>query len=121
MFNLKKWISDNKLLFVIILVLAVLHFNGGLIENFIIADLNVIKINNALDSIIACDKTKKCDKTSGIVTNFAQFKKKLKYPNFSVVLFNDLLNKRKKKGEHITREELVILVEKGKYEDSFKK
>ena len=121
MLNLKKWFSKNKLLVVIMIILAVMHFNRQLIESFIIADLNVIKMNNALDSIIACKKSGKCDASSGIVSNFTQFKKKLKYPNFSVTLFNELLNNRKEKGEHLNRDEIVLLVEKGKYEDSFNK
>jgi hypothetical protein len=114
--SIKKWVSNNKLLFVVLLVVAYLYLNGGVLEMFAIADLKVKEINNALDSIIGCEKSNKCE---GVVANFGQFKKKLGYPNFSVVLFNDLLNKRKEKDEHLTREELVFIVEKGKFEDSF--
>jgi hypothetical protein len=119
--KIKKWVTKNKLLSVVLFIVIMVYLNGYFrftIETFAIADMKVKDINNALDSLIACQNTDRCT-GDNVIANFAQFKEKLGYPNFSVVLFNDLLNKRKDKEEHLTREEIVFLVEEGKYESSF--
>jgi len=126
--KLKRFFKKKKVVFSVLMVLVCLYLYNqyiGLhhkfIEHFVILYVNVKKINNGLDSILACDKSGKCVGKTGLITDFISFKKKLGYPNFSVVLFNDLLTKRKEKDAALSREEIVILVKKGKYVGSFKK
>lgn len=119
-----KWIAKNKIVTALILFVTLIVYLRGqfrfrVIESFEITDIKVKNINNALDSIIACEKTNNCE-GDNIISDFAQFKKELKYPKFSVVLFNELLNKRKAKEEHLTNEEFVFIVKEGKFESSFK-
>jgi hypothetical protein len=75
------------------------------VENFVALDDNVDKVNEALASILKCEEVD-CSEEEGVVRNFLEFKKELIAPDFSVIAFNNLLNKRREKGSPLTKEEI---------------
>ena len=116
-FNKYSKLSKLLILASIFSILFVVSRDISIREFFEIENDQLQKINNALDSIILCSE-KRCKKEKP--KTFGDFKRTLNYPNFSVILFNDLLNARKESKMRFTTSDFNAIVEKGKHNDSFK-
>jgi hypothetical protein len=108
-------LSLKRIVFVVltlvgISVLLIKMFNDSTRESFVAND--VIKINQGLNSVIACKKTK-CDATK--IRNFGEFQKILGYPKFDVLLFLKLLNLRQQQTTDLTSDQISKVVKDGNF------
>ena len=85
-------------------------------ENFAVAGTDANKINAALNSVIACKNTK-CDESK--IRTFIEFKKKLGWNNFNVLLFLKLLKARETQSTDLTLDQVNKIISEGKFEGSF--
>lgn len=112
--NLKDLLVKNKLAIVLVFFFFILISIWYLdtqssIEPFV-SDILTEEINKALKTILRCQK-ENCEAEENLVRDFTEFKKKLLLPNFSVLIFNDLLNKMKEKKDVLTKEEIEKIIE----------
>jgi len=103
-------------LVIVLVIVGTLFLRSNTLESFTVAAGDVTKINQGIDETIACEKSKNnCVKK---ITNIAEFRKTLGYPNFSLPLYFKLLALRKAQSADLTSAQITSAITLGNYQTS---